>query len=81
MQSAHTYMLLCLRLFIEGREGKKITRVKGAVSWGALESRVWVLVSKLSSNLWLYPLKATKPWASQILLLNLDVRPGSSKWR
>lgn len=49
MQSAHTYMLLCLRLFIEGRDGKKITRVKGAVSWGALESRVWVLVSKFKS--------------------------------
>lgn len=74
MQSAHTYMLLCLRLFIEGRDGKKITRVKGAVSWGALESRVWVLVSKFKSLA--LPLESYKALGKS----DTPVEPWCSTW-
>lgn len=52
---------------------EEVTRMKAAVSSHALEGRVWILVFKLNSNLWLYPLKVTRLWASQILLLNLNV--------
>lgn len=70
-----THTFLCFRLFGEGSKGRshKDESMKAAVNSCALERRVWILVSKLNSNLWLYPLKVTGLWGSHTLLLNLNV--------
>ena len=58
-----THTLLCFRLFREGGLNGRHHKSERCCKWSALVARVCILVSKPNSNLWLWPLKAARPWA------------------